>query len=100
MQAGPLQGDVIVAYPTAHAPYTYWIEVYGPHESGRYTQLLRYRGHTGYGDGNPIPVIDSEMPAILRHLGLWHPGDPLPTPARMPSSCRRLSLRGGEEWCQ
>lgn len=28
VESGPIQGDVIVDYPTVHAPYTYWIEVY------------------------------------------------------------------------
>jgi hypothetical protein len=36
----------------------------------RYSHLaLRYRSVTRYGDGNPVPVIDAEMPNILRHLG-------------------------------
>ena len=33
-----------------------------------YRQLLRYRSSVRYGDGDPRPVIDAEMPAILRHL--------------------------------
>lgn len=100
VESGPLQGDVIVDYPTDHAPYTYWIEVYAPGKSGQYTRIVRYRGHTGYGDGNPLPVADSEMPEILERLGLWKPGGALPVPAQMPADCGRLVMRGGEEWCQ
>jgi hypothetical protein len=93
---GPIRGDVIVDYPTARAPFTYWIEVYRPGKSGRYLRTLRYRGRTGYADGNPLAVIDSEMPQILRHMGLWRPGDPLPAPP----GCARPVLRHGEEWCR
>lgn len=96
---GPLQGDVIVDYPTAHAPYRYWIEVFAPGASGQYARILRYRGQTGYGDGNPLAVADSEMPGILRRLGKWKPGDALPVPLRRPPDCVRLTLRHGEEWC-
>lgn len=100
VERGPLQGDVIVNYPTENAPYTYWIEVYRAGESGQYVQVLRYRGRTGYNDGNPLAVADSEMPEILRHLGLWHPGDSLPVPLNLPKGCSRLFLRNGEEWCK
>ncbi|HEX5352719.1 MAG TPA: hypothetical protein VFW60_01430 [Rhodanobacteraceae bacterium] len=100
VEHGPLQGDVIVDYPTDHTPYTYWIEVYAPTKSGRYARILRYRGHTGYGDGNRLPVADSEMPEILGKLGLWKPGDALPVPEQMPEGCGRLVLRRGEEWCK
>lgn len=96
---GPLRGDVIVDYPTAHTPYRYWIEVYKAGESGRYARILRYRGHTGYADGNELEVPDSEMPEILRHLGLWHSGDPLPVPAHRPPGCTHLVMRDQEEWC-
>lgn len=100
VEYGPLQGDVIVDYPTDHAPYTYWIEVYAPSKSGQYARILRYRGRTGYGDGNPLPVADSEMPEIMERLGSWKPGDALPVPAQMPSDCGQLVMRGGEEWCR
>lgn len=99
VERGPLRGDVIVDVPTEHAPYTYWIEVYRAGKSGRYARILRYRGRTHYGDGNLLAVIDSEMPAILRHFGLWQPGDTLPVPSRMPGRCTRLSFRLGEGWC-
>jgi hypothetical protein len=98
--SGPLQGDVIVDNPTESAPYTYWIEVYRAGDSGQYGRILRYRGRTGYSDGNPLAVADSEMPEILHRLGLWQPGDPLPVPALMPKGCRDLVMRHGEEWCK
>ncbi len=100
VEGGPLQGNVIVDYPTENAPYTYWIEVYRRKESGKYVQVLRYRGRTHYGDGNPLAVADSEMPGILGHLGLWKPGDELPVPDHMPRRCSRLYMREGEEWCK
>jgi hypothetical protein len=100
VERGPLQGDMIVDYPTERAPYTYWVEVYWTGEAGRYVRILRYRGRTGYGDGNPLAVADSEMPEILRHLGLWQPGDALPVPAHLPQGCGDLFMRRGEEWCK
>jgi hypothetical protein len=100
IEGGPLRGDVIVDVPTEHAPYTYWIDVYRRGRSGPYARILRYRGRTHYGDGNPLAVIDSEMPEILRHFGLWHVGDPLPVPPRTPGGCTHLSFRSGEEWCR
>lgn len=101
VEHGPLRGDVITAVPTVTAPYAYWISVYVQDKEGRYPDpALRYRSATRYGDGNPLAVIDSEMPDILEHFGKWKPGDPLPIPAHLPSSCARpLFLRGGEEWC-
>jgi len=100
VEHGPLQGDVIVDYPTDHAPYTYWIEVYAASKSGQYARILRYRGRTGYGDGNPLPVADSEMPEIMERLGMWKPGDALPVPQPLPQGCGRLVLNRGEEWCR
>lgn len=100
VERGPLQGDVIVNYPTEHAPYTYWIEVYRAGKSGQYARILRYRARTGYSDGNPLAVADSEMPEILLHLGLWRPGDTLPVPAQMPKGCSDLFMRHDEEWCK
>jgi hypothetical protein len=100
VESGPLQGDVIVDDPTENAPYTYWIEVYRAGDSGQYGRILRYRGLTGYSDGNPLAVADSEMPEILRRLGLWQPGDPLPVPAHLPQGCSHLFMRHGEEWCK
>ncbi|HTX77959.1 MAG TPA: hypothetical protein VMD29_17245 [Terracidiphilus sp.] len=100
VESGPLQGDVIVDEPTENAPYTYWVEVYRAGDSGQYERILRYRGHTGYSDGNPLAVADSEMPEILRRLGMWEPGDPLPVPAHLPKGCSDLLMRHGEEWCK
>lgn len=100
VESGPLQGDVIVDFPTENAPYSYWIEVYRAENSGQYGRILRYRGHTGYSDGNPLAVADSEMPGILHHLGSWQPGDPLPVPAHLPQGCSHLFMRHGEEWCK
>lgn len=96
VESGPLRGDVIVDEPTADAPYTYWIEVYRAGALGRYVRVLRYRGHTGYGDGNPMAVVDSEMPEILRRLGLWHPGDPFPDGLLL---CSYTVLPTGEVKC-
>jgi hypothetical protein len=91
---------VIVVYPTEHAPYTYWVEVYRAGESGQYVRILRYRGRTGYGDGNQLAVADSEMPELLRHLGLWQPGDALPVAVHLPQGCSHLFMGQGEEWCK
>ena len=99
VESGPLLGSVIVAYPTDDAPFTYFVEVYKRASGGNYSQVLKYRGKTGYGDGNPLAVIDSEMPETLRRLGLWRPGDPLPIPPRMPKGCT-LVLRKGVAWCE
>jgi hypothetical protein len=91
---------VIVDNPTENAPYTYWIEVYRAGDSAQYGRILRYRGLTGYSDGNPLAVTDSEMPEILHRLGSWKPGDPLPVPAHLPKGCHDLFMRHGEEWCK
>lgn len=98
---GPLRGDVVVAIPTAGPPYAYWIRVYTSNTLGHTMHLvLRYRSITGYGDGNPLAVIDSEMPNILRRLGKWRPAQALPVPPRLPADCEpRFYLVHGEEWC-
>ena len=93
MQGGPLRGDVIVDEP---AGCCYRIDVYRRGPSGRYASILRYRSHTVYGDGNPLSVSDSEMPEILRRLGLWRQGDELPIPHE---GCTPV-MRRGEEWCK
>jgi hypothetical protein len=100
VEHGPLQGDVIVDYPTSNAPYSYWMEVYAPGKSGRYTRILRYRSITHYGDGNPLPVADSDMPEIMRRLRVWKPSDALPIPPHVPEACGPLVMRHGEEWCK
>jgi hypothetical protein len=99
--AGPLMGSVIAAEPQEHLPYGYWIVVSRASATGVYRPVLRYRSATLYNDGNPLPVIDSEMPNIEQRLGLWRPGAPLPAP-RFTSDgkpCRRPVLRHGELWC-
>ena len=97
VEEGPLRGDVIVADPTSSAPFGFWISVYaGKTKDGYSHTALRYRSATHYGDGNHLAVIDSEMPGILRRVGLWRPGDPLPAPP----GCSRPVLRHGEEWCR
>ena len=78
VENGPLLGSVIVAYPTNDAPFAYFVEVYKRVSDGEYSQVLKYRRNTRYGDGNPLAVIDSEMLEILRRLGLWKTGDALP----------------------
>jgi hypothetical protein len=96
---GPLRGAVVVAEPTVRAPFVYSIEVHRPAADGTYRLALQYRGRTGYEDGNPLPVIDSEMPTILSHFGVWKPGDPPPMPPALPEGCSRVQVRRGVEWC-
>lgn len=101
VRSGPLRGDIVVARPTQEAPFAYWISAYAWSAERPYSQrVLRYRSATRYGDGNPLAVIDSEMPNILEHLGKWKPGDTLPVPRFLPPGCSRpFFLRHGEEWC-
>ena len=98
---GPLRGSVISAESQEHPPYGYWIEVNRLTPTGAYRQVLRYRSATLYNDGNPLAVIDSEMPNIERRLGLWKPGNPIPTPIRDGGhkSCLKPILRHTELWC-
>jgi hypothetical protein len=100
VENGPLLGSVVVAYPTDDPPFTYFVEVYKRISDSEYSRVLRYRGHTGYGDGNPLAAIDSEMPETLRRLDLWKTGDALPVPPRIPGGCTRLVMRKGVEWCE
>lgn len=94
--SGPLKGDVIVAEPADHQPWRYWVSVNVLTPAYRYRQALRYRSATGYGDGNPLPVIDSEMLNIEARLDLWRKGMPLPLPA---GPCPRPHLVKMELWC-
>jgi hypothetical protein len=96
VSAGPLRGAVIRVEPTYDRPYRYWVTVNRLTPDYRYHEALRYRSATIYGDGNPLAVIDSEMPNILRRLGLWRPGQPLPLPN---SGCARARLVKSELWC-
>jgi hypothetical protein len=96
--AGPLQGAVVEAEPTPNAPYGYWITVNRLTPALTYRQALRYRSATRYADGNPLAVIDSEMPSIQQRLGLWKPGSPLPLPPGR--ACPRPVLKQGALWCE
>ncbi len=99
---GPLRGSVITAEPQEHLPYNYWIVVEALTQAGAYRQALRYRSATHQNDGNPLAVIDSEMPTIERRLGLWKLGDPLPSPASAGDGkpCAKPTLRHSELWCE
>ena len=96
MPGGLLAGDIVAVEPTQDAPFGYWVSVSAPGSDGLYREVLRYRSETHYGDGNTLAVIDSEMPATLRHLGLWQPGSALPLPA---DPCPRPHLVGMVLWC-
>ncbi|MGZ6016369.1 MAG: hypothetical protein ACXWKM_11550 [Phenylobacterium sp.] len=98
---GPLRGSVVTAEPQEHLPYGYWIAVDRLTPAGAYRQVLRYRSATLYNDGNPLAVIDSEMPNIERRLGLWKPGQPIPTPSLSGNAkpCLKPTLRHTELWC-
>ncbi len=98
---GPLRGSVITAEPQDHLPYGYWVEVDRLTPEGAYKQVLRYPSATVYNDGNPLAVIDSEMPNIQRRLGLWKPGEPIPKPvlATGGKPCLKPTLRHTELWC-
>jgi len=99
--AGPLRGAVITAEPQSHRPFGYWITVEKLDPANFYRRVLRYRSATIYNDGNPLAVIDSEMPGIERRLGLWKPGQPLPAPRLGGGGkpCLEPTLRRGELWC-
>ncbi|HEX6742205.1 MAG TPA: hypothetical protein VF079_10490 [Sphingomicrobium sp.] len=96
IDSGPLRGAMITAEPTWNAPFGYWVAVHRLTPDYSYKQVLRYRSATRYNDGNPLAVIDSEMPNILRRLGLWRRGQPLPLPE---SRCPRPRLVKQELWC-
>ncbi len=98
---GPLQGSVITAEPQDHPPYGYWIVVNSLTSAGAYRQVLRYPSATIYNDGNPLAVIDSEMPNIEKRLGSWKPGQPIPTPnlSGEAKPCLLPTVRHNELWC-
>ena len=94
--SGRLRGAIISAEPTSDAPFGFWITVNRLADGGAYRPTLRYRSATRYGDGNPLAVIDSEMPNIQRRLKLWQPGQALPLPA---GPCPRPHMVAGALWC-
>jgi hypothetical protein len=96
IRSGRLIGDIVPVEPTEHAPYGFWVTVNGLAPDYTYRALLHYRSATHYGDGNPLAVIDSEMPNIEQRLGLWHAGSPLPLPG---SPCPKPRLLHMELWC-
>lgn len=93
---GPLKGAMISVEPTEDAPYGFWVTVDRLTPALTYRQALRYRSATHYGDGNPLAVIDSEMPNIEQRLGLWRAGAPLPLPK---GRCLKPHLIRMELWC-
>ena len=97
IQSGQLKGDIISVEPAENAPYGFWVTVNALLPDYTYRQVLHYRSATTYGDGNPLAVIDSEMPNIEQRLGLWRPGSPLRLPA---SPCPRPHLTRMELWCR
>lgn len=96
VEAGPLRGAIISAEPASDAPFGFWITVDRLGRGNRYWQVLRYRSATIYGDGNPLAVIDSEMPNIQQQLGLWRPGTKPPLPA---GACPKPRIVKRELWC-
>lgn len=95
--SGRLHGDIISVEPASTAPFGYWVSVDRLAWQSGYRRILRFRSATTYDDGNPLPVIDSEMANIQRRLGVWHHGLPLPLPD---TSCPRAHLVHLELWCQ
>ncbi len=95
IESGWLKGDIISVEPTENAPFGFWVSVNVPTASA-YKEVLRYRSATRYGDGNPLSVVDSEMPNIEQRLGFWRLGSPLPLPA---SPCPKPHLIRMELWC-
>ena len=100
--SGPLQGGVISVEPTRNSLFAYWVTVNMPTPALTYNRVLRCRSATLYNDGNPLAVIDSEMPNTERRLGLWKPGAPLPTPQVTGNGkpCLKPTLRHTELWCE
>ena len=93
--SGPLRGDIVAVDPTQDAPFGFWVAVSAPGAGRAYRQVVRYRSATHYGDGNPLAVVDSEMPGIEQRLGVWRAGMALPAPA----GCARPHLVRVALWC-
>lgn len=100
VESGPLLGSVIVAYPMMRAPFKYMVDLYRRTSRIDFSKVVSFRSGTSQGDGNPLAVIDSEMPELLRRMNLWKPGDALPMPPQLPTGCGRLTLRKGVLWCE
>jgi hypothetical protein len=96
IQSGLLRGDIVSVEPTQDALFGFWVAVNAPDASNGFKTVLRYRSATRYGDGNPLAVIDSEMPNIAQRLGLWRPGSPPPLPA---GPCPTPHLVHMALWC-
>jgi hypothetical protein len=96
ISSGRLKGDIISVDPTENAPYGYWVTVNVLTPQYTYKTVLRYRSATHYGDNNPLPVIDSEMPNVEQRLGYWKSGMALPLPS---GACPRPRLIRMELWC-
>jgi hypothetical protein len=96
IQSGPLKGDIVSVEPTQDAPFGFWVSVNAPDGDNGFKEVLRYRSATRYGDGNPLAVIDSEMPNMAQRLGLWRPGSPPPLPA---GPCPTPHLVHMALWC-
>lgn len=94
--SGLLKGDIVSVEPTQDAPFGFWVSVNAPSANNGFKEVLRYRSATRYGDGNPLAVIDSEMPNMAQRLGLWRPGSPLPLPA---GPCPTPHLVRMALWC-
>ncbi len=97
MSDGPLRGDIVTAEPTSDAPFAYWVTVNRMAAGGDFREVLRYRSATRYNDGNPLAVIDAEMPNIEQRLGVWKPGMPLPLPKR---GCEKPHRVKTVLWCR
>ncbi len=81
IENGPLRGQVVTVTPTPDAPFGYFVELYRPDaDVQHYSRVLNYRSRTRYNDGNPLPVIDSEMPELLKLEGFWKKGRASPVP--------------------
>jgi hypothetical protein len=96
ISSGPLKGSIVTVDSPYGPPFSYLVTVNRLTSDYHYRQVLRYRSATRYNDGNPLAVIDSEMPNILRRLDFWHPRNPLPLPK---SGCAHPHLVKTELWC-
>jgi hypothetical protein len=71
IDSGPLLGRVVVVTPASGADFGRVVEVYKRSVIGEYLRILVYCSSTCCGsDADPGSVIDSELPEILRRLGL------------------------------